>query len=72
MKGATYQVRRFNKMSITIGTRHPLASIHDKGTRGKLPARPLISVSPTDRAAFRDAFAEHLMAGTSGPRRSLT
>lgn len=61
VKGARYQVRRINKMSVTVGTRHPLASIHDKGTRGALPRRPLISVSQGDRDQIRSIFARHWM-----------
>ena len=64
-KGAQFTVRRISTKSITIGTRHPLASIHDKGTRGALPRRPLISVSQADRAAYRSIFAEHLARATN-------
>lgn len=61
VKGARYTVRRINRLSIVMGTRHPLAHIHDKGTRGKLPRRPLISVSKADTAAYRSVFVRHLM-----------
>ncbi len=73
IKGARYTVRRINKQSITMGTRHPLANIHDKGTRGALPRRPLISVSKADRAAYRGVFVRHLRSarGRRTPARSL-
>lgn len=72
-KGARYQVRRVSKSSVTLGTSHPLAAIHDKGTRGALPARRLIAVSKADRAAYRDVFARATVGGNAGrsPRRSL-
>lgn len=35
LRGGRYRVRRLNKQSVTVGTRHPLAHIHNKGTRGR-------------------------------------
>lgn len=68
IRGATYQVRRMNVRSITLGTRDPSAHLHQRGTSKKLPARPPVSLSPADERRWRDIFARSL---TGALRRGL-
>lgn len=70
VKGSRYSIRRVNKLSILMGTRHPAAHLHNQGTRGSLPRRPLIRVTPDDRRAYRGVFARHVLSARGGRVRS--
>lgn len=62
-KGARYAVRRINKRSIVIGTKDPVANIHNSGSLlRRMPPRTLIHFTRADRKEFRDIFARHLMS----------
>lgn len=65
-RGARYSVRRITSKSMFMGTRNPVANLHNAGTR-RMPKRPLITVRGSDRERWGDLFAEHLRGG--GPRR---
>lgn len=62
-KGSRYHVRRIARQSIFIGTRDPVANIHNSGSlRRRIPPRMLIHLTRADRKELRDVFARHLMS----------
>lgn len=73
-KGARYSFRRFQTQSLVMGTRDPVAHLHDRGTRRGLPARPVVQLSRREAfdltSAFRDGLIRQLTDGAP-PRRLL-
>lgn len=60
-------IRRLNKQSVVIGTRDPVAHLHQNGARGgRLPVRKVINVSAADRDEFRQVFADGIMSAVGG------
>lgn len=64
---AAGSVRRLAKRSVVVGTRNPVAHLHQGGTRN-MPARKVVSVTAADRDALRAVFARNLMTATGGPK----
>lgn len=60
-----YSVRRVRKDGVLVGTRDPVARLHQNGTKkrkrgGALPARPIVDVRPSDQTRWRDIIARSL------------
>lgn len=60
---AKFSLRRIGKTHMVVGTRDPVANLHNSGTRGRLPKRKLVVVRAVDRARWGRIFSDHL-AGT--------
>lgn len=57
--GGQWHVIEAGAKSLTWGTRHPLAHLHQRGTKGKrVPARPVVVVTAELRQRVRDQLSE--------------
>jgi hypothetical protein len=59
-----FSVRRINRASMFVGTRNPVANLHNSGTK-RMPKRPLVAVRSSDTARWARIFADHLAVARS-------
>jgi hypothetical protein len=54
-----FSVRRIDKNSVTVGTKDPVAHLHDRGTH-RMPQRPPIAITRLDTDRWLGLIAGHL------------
>lgn len=58
-----WSVSKATEDSLVVGSRHPLAHIHQYGTAGKrVPARPVLKVTPAMRRHVRNMIRDYILA----------
>lgn len=60
--GTLWKSEKVSPDHLRLGSRHPLAHLHQRGTKGKqLPARPVLVVTRSLRREIRDAVKRSLL-----------
>lgn len=68
VRGSKGSIRRVNQNGMIVGTRNPVARIHQgskeqsRGRGGVLPRRAVVVVRPDDRSRWAHLFGEHLVS----------
>lgn len=67
LKGRKFAVRRVSKDTLFVGTKDPVAHLHDKGTKGgRLPRRELVAITQQDRSRWGGILLRHISGSTKG------